>query len=220
MTGPEKHHTKTALPAVIPLFPLAGAVLLPGGELPLNIFEPRYLAMTDDALAGSRLIGMIQPKGESGPHGPTLYDVGCAGRITSFMETGDGRYLVTLTGLCRFRLIEEAESATPYRQGRADWDFFDIDLHNDLSVNTIDRDEFLDIMQDYLSAEGLKTDWDAAASAPIDALVVSLAMGCPFAPNEKQALLEAMTVADRAECLMALMEISGAEATDNGQRLQ
>lgn len=219
MIHPEKQFSRTDLPETIPIFPLAGAVLLPGGELPLNIFEPRYLRMVDDALGGARAIGMIQPKEGPGAR-PPLYDVGCAGRITSFVETGDGRYLITLTGLRRFRLAEEVNADAPYRQARADWAAFDIDLHKDLSGDAIDREDFLEVMHDYLAAEGLKTDWDAASAAPLDALVISLAMGCPFEPNEKQALLEAETVEARARCLIALMEISGAETMDPGQKLQ
>jgi len=209
--------SKATLPQTIPLFPLSGALLLPNGQLPLNIFEPRYLRMIDDALGGARSIGMIQPM-ESAPGGktPALYDVGCAGRITSFTESGDGRYLITLTGVRRFRLIEEVDAETPYRTARADWDTFESDVHKDVSGEEIDRDLFIEIMGDYLDAESLKTDWDAVDEAPIDALVVSLAMGCPFAPNEKQALLEAKTVADRAECLMALMEMSGGDEPGGG----
>jgi Lon protease-like protein len=146
--------------------------------------------------------------------------VGCAGRMTSFTETGDGRYLITLTGIRRFELTNELASDTPYRQGVTDWTIFDIDAHKDPSGDAVDREMFLDIMRDYLEAEGLKADWDAALSAPIDTLVSSLAMGCPFAPNEKQALLEAKTIADRAECLMTLMEMSGAVDPDSGGQLQ
>ena len=216
-----KSHPAASLPDMIPLFPLPGALLLPGGQLPLNIFEPRYLRMVDDALGGARMIGMIQPKDvDGGPAGPPLFDVGCAGRITSFAETGDGRYLITLTGVRRFRLAGEIAADTPYRQADVDWNAFEVDSHRDLSGDDVDRDEFITAMRDYLTAEGLKTDWDAAASAPIDALVVSLAMGCPFEPNEKQALLEAVSVADRAACLMALMRISGAAEPDGDQRLQ
>ncbi len=173
--------------------------------------------MIDDALGGARTIGMIQPM-ESVTEGrePALYDVGCAGRITSFMETGDGRYLITLTGVRRFRLVEEVGAEKPYRMARADWDAFEIDVHKDDSGEDIDRDLFIEIMEEYLDAESLKTDWEAVDEAPIDALVVSLAMGCPFAPNEKQALLEAKTVAHRAECLMALMEMSGGDEAGGG----
>ncbi len=200
------------MPQTIALFPLSGALLLPEGQLPLNIFEPRYLKMIDDVLGGARTIGMIQPRDlpEKTDAAPALYKIGCAGRITSFRESGDGRYLVTLTGVRRFRLIEEIDVEAPYRTARIDWDAFDIDAHKDASGEEVDREVFVGVMSDYLDTEGLKTDWDAVEEAPIESLVASLAMGCPFAPNEKQALLEAKTVADRAKILMALMEMSGA----------
>ena len=204
-------------PLIIPIFPLAGAVLLPRGQLPLNIFEPRYMRMVDDALAGARTIGMIQPREDGAAAGP-LYGVGCAGRITSFAETGDGRYLITLTGMVRFRLAGELSASTPYRQAEADYAPFIADADSDESAESVDRDRLFDAMRGYLDTENLSTDWDAAAEAPTDALVNSLAMGCPFAPNEKQALLEASTVAERAECLIALMRMGG-EAPD-GQTVQ
>ncbi len=216
-----KTQIKAQLPQPVPLFPLSGALLLPGGRLPLNIFEPRYLRMVDNALAGARAIGMIQPLDPSAVDPvPALYDVGCAGRITSFAETEDGRYLITLTGLRRFRLLGEVSADTPYRLAQVDWNAFPADAREDPSGAAIDRQEFLNAMRRYLEAESLKADWDAALSAPIEALVVSLAMGCPFAPNEQQALLEAETVADRAECLMALMEMSGADEPNGDQHLQ
>lgn len=208
------------LPQEIPLFPLPGALLLPGGQLPLNIFEPRYLRMVDDALGGARMIGMIQPTDETAGDHPGLFSVGCAGRISSFVETGDGRYLITLNGQRRFRVVREVSTDTPYRLAEADWSAFEIDAHNDPSGKNVDRDEFLQVMQDYLDTEGLQTDWEEASAASVDALVVSLAMGCPFAPNEKQALLEARTVEERAECLMALMEMSGGDENGGEQILQ
>ena len=208
------------LPKTVPLFPLSGALLLPGGQLPLNIFEPRYLRMVDDALGGARMIGMIQPSDETGGDHPALFSVGCAGRITSFMETGDGRYLITLTGMRRFKVIAEGATDTPYRIAEADWNAYGVDVHGDPSGDEVDREAFLAVMRNYLDAEGLETDWEEASAASIDALVVSLAMGCPFAPNEKQALLEAETVAARAECLMALMEMSGREDNGGEQMLQ
>lgn len=212
-----KPRFKTDLPAIIPVFPLAGALLMPGAQLPLNIFEPRYLRMVDDALAGGRTIGMIQPRDEGGdPSNPPLYDVGCAGRLTTFSETGDGRYLVTLTGIRRFRVKAELDGDRPYRMIEADWTAFDIDAHDDKSVESVDREQLLDIMRNYLDAEGLNADWEAATEAPIEALVVSLSMGCPFAPNEKQALLEAQTLAEQAACLMALMEMSGGDDNSPG----
>lgn len=208
------------LPAQIPLFPLAGALLLPGGQLPLNIFEPRYLRMVDEALAGPRLIGMIQPRDGMMTGKPALYAVGCAGRIRSFAETDDGRYLITLGGRRRFRLIEEVDVDTPYRQARVDWAPFVADENVDPSAEFIDRDRLVRAMRMYLSVEGLKTDWEVVDEAPSDALVASLAMGCPFAPNEKQALLEAGTVLARAECLIALMEMSSAGETGGDPTLQ
>ena len=212
--------SSSRLPQEIPLFPLAGAVLLPGGQLPLNVFEPRYLRMVDDVLGGARMIGMIQPTDEAGGDQPALFSVGCAGRISSFVETGDGRYMITLNGKRRFRIAQEVSTDMPYRIAQADWSAFDIDIHGDKSGESVDREAFLDVMHDYLDTEGLQTDWEEASAASIDALVVSLAMGCPFAPNEKQALLEAYTVEDRAACLMALMEMSGGDENGGEQMLQ
>jgi len=204
---------KASWPHATPLFPLSGALLLPKGRLPLNIFEPRYLKMVDDALGGPRLISMIQPLEDENAAGgrPPLYDVGCAGRIVSFAETGDGRYLITLAGLRRFRVVEELAADTPYRVGRVDWSAFAIDAEQDRSGDRVNRKKLLGVTRAYLDAAGLKADWEAAIAAPTDNLVVSLAMGCPFAPAEKQALLESRTLYDCAECLMALMEMAGGE---------
>lgn len=196
------------LPAALPVFPLTGAVLLPKGLLPLNIFEPRYLRMIDDALGGARIIGMIQPREPDGGARPALYGVGCAGRIISFQETGDGRYLISLQGLSRFRFLQELDAATPYRQINADYGSFTGDMSEDRTAASVDRDRLFDAMRGYFASEGLSTDWTEANAAPTEALVNSLAMGCPFAPNEKQALLEAGTLADRADCLIALMRMS------------
>ncbi len=195
-------------PTLIPVFPLEGAILLPRGQLPLNIFEPRYLRMVDDALAGARVIGMVQPR-EGGDATPPLYDVGCAGRITSFAETADGRYLITLTGSLRFRIVRERSEQTPYRLAEIDYAGFIADADPDASEGAVDRERLFDAMRDYLSTESLSADWEAAVEAPTEALVNSLAMGCPFAPNEKQALLEAPRLADRAACLIALMRMGG-----------
>ena len=195
-------------PGRIPLFPLPGAILLPRGQLPLNVFEPRYLRMVDDALAGARTIGMIQPREDDGGKG-ALFDVGCAGRITSFSETGDGRYLITLTGVLRFRLSAEIDLGSPYRQADVDYGSFIGDADADPTESAVDREALFDAMRDYFDAEGLSADWDAAVEAPTEALINSLAMGCPFAPSEKQALLESRRVIDRADCLVALMRMSG-----------
>ena len=201
------------LPQVIPVFPLAGAVVLPRGQLPLNIFEPRYLNMIDDAMAGDRIIGMIQPQGSQSL--PGLSPVGCAGRITSFAETSDGRYLITLTGCARFRLAAELPIQTPYRQIRADFAPFEADLAappvDDVGL---DRDTLLDALRAYLETRGLDIDWDTAETAPPEALINSLSMALPFEPSEKQALLEAASLTDRSEVLTALMTIDAAESGD------
>ncbi len=202
---------RAPLPDVIPIFPLAGALLLPGGQLPLNIFEPRYLRMVDDALAGARMIGMIQPRNGDAEDASPLYGVGCAGRLTGFNETDDGRYLINLTGVRRFRMVEETTNDTPYRTARADYSDFSVDSGADPSTELVDRERLEEAMREYLDSEGLKTDWAAVTEAPSQSLIVSLAMGCPFAPNEKQALLEAPNAADRADCLIALMEMSSGE---------
>lgn len=216
MTCPERILHGRVLPDEIPLFPLAGALLLPGSQLPLNVFEPRYLRMVDDALGAARIIGMVQPRDGMTSERPALYRVGCAGRITSFSETDDGRYLITLHGKKRFRIGEELNADTPYRQASVDWNAYACDQHGDPSVELVDRERLVEAMRLYLDSEGLKTDWKVVSEAPTDALIASLAMGCPFAPNEKQALLEAETAAARAECLIALMEMSNAGETNGG----
>lgn len=215
MTSDADFPSLRAVPSRIPLFPLPGALLLPGGQLPLNIFEPRYLRMVDDALGAARVIGMIQPRNGSASGVPPLYSVGCAGRITNFTETDDGRYLINLTGLSRFRVAEELNADTPYRLAEIDLLPFRADGAEDASADLVDRERLEAAMRHYLDAEGLKTDWDAVGDAPTDALVASLAMSCPFAPNEKQALLEAENAAARAECLIALMEMARGEAGEN-----
>ncbi len=169
------------LPQVIPVFPLPGTILLPRGQLPLNIFEPRYLNMVDDAMAGDRMIGMIQTFGPAGEQ-PPLMRVGCAGRVTSFAETSDGRYLITLTGICRFRIANELQVSSPYRQVRADYEPYGDDLGDPDPYENFDREAFLDALAPYLGRRGLDIDWDTAKAAPPEALVNSLAMGLPFEP--------------------------------------
>lgn len=202
------------LPQVIPVFPLSGAIVLPRGQLPLHIFEPRYLNMVDDAMAGDRIIGMIQPAG--GPESlPGLSTTGCAGRITSYAETADGRYLITLTGICRFRMAGELPVPTPYRQARADFAPFALDLDPPGETDDFERGELLAALRDYLNRRGLDIDWDAARDAPPEALINSLAMALPFEPPEKQALVEALTLAERLDSLTALLRIDAAEPGDD-----
>ncbi|MDP1630090.1 MAG: LON peptidase substrate-binding domain-containing protein [Caulobacter sp.] len=207
------------LPQSIPVFPLDGALLLPGGQLPLNIFEPRYLNMIDDVMAGDRLIGMVQIRGGD-PERPGLAAVGCAGKVTSFAETSDGRYLITLTGVCRFELGDELPAGTPYRQVRTRFTPFEADLQTPEPLSAIDRPRFLKALARYLEQRGLGVDWDTAEQAPSDALVTSLAMGLPFEPAEKQALLEAPSLTDRARVLIALLEIDAAGDDDEPHLMQ
>jgi Lon protease-like protein len=209
------------LPQLIPVFPLDGALLLPGGELPLQIFEPRYLNMVDDAMAGDRVIGMIQTRGGSRAR-PILAHVGCLGRITSYAETSDGRYLITLTGLCRFEAGEELDLRMPYRQVRARYDRYEDDLGRDEDPEAAEagRARFASALKRYLNVRELDIDWDTATEAPLEALVNSLCMGLPFAPAEKQALLEAPNLAARFDVLTTLLEIDSTDPDDEPHPLQ
>jgi uncharacterized protein len=206
------------LPDVIPVFPLPGALLLPRGQMPLNIFEPRYLAMVDDALRGHRLIGMIQPDGaHPGPEQkPTLFKVGCVGRITQIAETGDGRYLMQLTGIARFRVSEELDVATPYRQCRVSYAPFVDDFTARKGEDDVDRTSLLKALSEFLEANNLKADWEGIENAPNEALVNALAMMSPYGSAEKQALLEAPDLKSRAEILVAVTEIELAKKAVGG----
>jgi Lon protease-like protein len=197
------------LPQVIPVFPLDGALLLPHASRPLNIFEPRYLNMIDDAMAAERIIGMVQTGRGGSRQRPTLAPVGCAGRITSFSETPDGRYLITLTGVARFRVGDELSSATPYRQARADFAPFEADLTPLSEDVTTDRKRLSEALRLYLEHRGMRIDWQAVAAAPVEPLVNSLAMALPFDAAEQQALLEACNLDERRRALIALLEIDG-----------
>ncbi|MGO4721836.1 MULTISPECIES: LON peptidase substrate-binding domain-containing protein [unclassified Inquilinus] len=196
----------------LPVFPLPGVLLLPRGLLPLNIFEPRYLAMIEDALAADRLIGMIQPRTESAA-APPLYTVGCAGRITSFDETDDGRYLITLTGLCRFRVAAELEERRGYRRVRPDWTGFAADMAAPAAAE-INRAGLDQALTEYFRVAGLSADWEAIGQTPDERLVTSLAMICPFEPQEKQALLEAKDLCERTDLMLSIirMAIHGGDA--------
>lgn len=205
-------------PLTIPLFPLAEALLLPRGEMPLNIFEPRYLAMVDDALAGRRVIGVIQPVNGAGDPAqvPELYSVGCLGRVTRFAETGDGRYLITLTGVARFRLVEELPVTTPYRQARVDYSPFLIDFTARAGEEEVDRAAVIRALEAFVTAKGLRVDWRGVRSASNEALVNALSMMSPYGLREKQALLEAPDLKTRAEMLVAITEIELARGGGSG----
>jgi Lon protease-like protein len=208
------------LPGTIPIFPLPGALLLPRGQMPLNIFEPRYLDMIDDALRdGHRLIGMIQPDtAQSGTEDkPSLFKVGCVGRMTQLAETGDGRYLVQLTGVARFRVEAELNVATSYRQCRVTYAPFADDFIARKGEENVDRKALLGALSAFLKANDLKADWEGIENAPNEALVNALAMMSPYGPAEKQALLEAPDLKTRAEILVAVTEIELAKASTEGE---
>ena len=208
------------LPDVIPVFPLPGALLLPRGQMPLNIFEPRYLAMIDDALrSGSRLIGMIQPDtAHPGPEErPNLYKIGCVGRLTQFAESGDGRYLIQLTGVSRFRIAEELATTTLYRQCRVTYAPFADDFVARKGEDVVDRGAVLEALKAFLKANNLKADWSGIENAPNEALVNALAMMSPYGPAEKQALLEAPDLKTRAEILIAVTQIELAKGATEGE---
>lgn len=202
------------LPDRLCVFPLPGALVFPRWELALNIFEPRYLNMVDDAIRGHRLIGMIQSLGGGTRERPAIARVGCAGRITSYAETEDGRYLITLTGICRFAVKEELAVTTPYRQVLPDWESFAFDLLAVPEASVPDRAYLIRAFRAYASAQGLQADWSAVEDAPMEALINAFAAGCPFNAAEKQALLEAPTLAGRAGKLIALFEIGGSGGAD------
>lgn len=196
------------LPDTIPVFPLPGALLLPRSRLPLHLFEPRYLQMFEDVLKTShRLIGMVQP--HKGPKGEEqLHAIGCAGRVTQFSETEDGRYMITLAGISRFRIAKEVTGFSPYRKVEVKWSGFERDLGHAEQDKDFDRPEFLNALEKFFDAHDLRTDWESLKDADTELLINSLSMLCPFEPEEKQALLEAPSLSTRRETLMTLIEFS------------
>ncbi|MGZ2255875.1 LON peptidase substrate-binding domain-containing protein [Roseobacter sp. A03A-229] len=195
------------LPDTIAIFPLSGALLLPRARLPLHIFEPRYLQMLEDALKTStRLIGMIQPNEVPGRSGTGLHSIGCAGRIMQFSETEDGRYLITLGGVSRFRVVQEVQGFTPYRRCDVKWDGFDRDLGPEEKDSCFDRPDFMTLLGRYFDARQLSADWDTLKEADDELLINSLSMMLEFDPEDKQALLEAPSLPTRRETLITLIE--------------
>lgn len=220
--GNKSYRVESDIPDQVPVFPLSGALLLPGAQLPLNIFEPRYLSMFDEAMSSNRLIGVIQPalaeaEALSGPV-KDLCRVGCVGRITSFAETGDGRYVITLGGVCRFRVIEELDGGRkPYRICRISPFLRDLEVANDGAG--VDREALLESFKAYLDANDLEADWNSVERASTESLVNSLSMMSPYGPAEKQALLEADNLKLRAETLIAITEIALARDSDDYGRI-
>lgn len=195
---------KIPLPDEMPIFPLTGVLLLPRGHLPLNIFEPRYIAMVNEALSTHRIIGMIQPRACEGPE---LYDVGCAGRIISFEETADGRYLITLAGVNRFKVKKELEPKDGYRRVKPDW----VEFENDqvpMECLDLNKPKLLDLLKQYFDHEGLSCDWNAIESSQDERLITALAMICPFNACEKQVLLETLCCKDRAKTFMTMLDMA------------
>jgi len=196
----------TDLPDTIPVFPLPGALLLPRARLPLHLFEPRYLAMLEDVMkTPHRLVGMVQPYDAPGAAG-RLHSIGCAGRLTAFSETEDGRYMVTLSGMSRFRISKEVEGFTPYRRCDVSWQGFERDLGPVETDVAFDRDAFMTLLGRFFADRGLSTDWESLREAEDELLINSLSMLCPFEPEDKQALLEAPSLSTRRETLVTLIE--------------
>jgi Lon protease-like protein len=218
----EIYRSPTELPKILPVFPLAAVLLLPRGQLPLNIFEKRYLAMIDDAMKGDRIIGMIQPNEDLHEKGsiPPLFPVGCAGRITQISETGDGRYHLTLTGIARFQVVKEHEAGTLYRQCEVNFLPYAIDLQANHGEDQVDREGVIKTLREFAETNQYQIDWDSIGEVPNEALVNALSMMSPFGPKEKQALLEASDLKGRADVLVAITEFELARGKSDTMRLQ
>ncbi len=206
------------LARIIPVFPLSGVLMLPGGNLPLHMFEPRYREMVRDSIAMTRLIGMIQPRetDRESPIGePDLYNIGCVGKITSFRETDDGRYYLTLRGICRFDYVEEVPNDKLYRTALVSYAKFRADTQPVDDEKVLDRDSFLASLRSFFDRHSIDVEWETLAKVPDVPLVRSFAMTCPFEPSEKQAILEASSVAERARMVMSLIEMALAQPGDS-----
>lgn len=223
----DRYRSPGDLPKRIPVFPLRGAILLPRSELPLNVFEPRYLAMIDDALSTHRIVGIVQPSETQAPvESPmgkvvSLKRIGCAGRLTTYQELPDGRLRIGLTGVARFAISEELATETPYRLVLPDFAEFECDFSDDGSADRVDRSELTRVLKSYLTFRQMDADWSVVARAPLEPLINGLATMSPFGPEEKQALLEARTLEDRAKVLIALAEmaVAGGEQSSGGTAL-
>ncbi len=226
MIGNKNYSGPNDIPDIVPVFPLSAALLLPRGQLPLNIFEPRYVAMIDHALAGDRVIGMVQPVFDGAPTAGDgqpdngLCTVGCLGRITSMQESGDGRYIINLSGIVRYHIVEEVASHTPFLRCRISCNGFDNDFTAHHGEEAVDRTALIDTFRTYLNANDMEADWDSVLSASNETLVNAMAMMCPYGPAEKQALLEAPDLKTRAETLVAITEIDLARKDDTRALLQ
>jgi uncharacterized protein len=217
----KRYHTIAELPDVLPVFPLGGALLLPRAELPLNIFEDRYLQMFDEAVSTHRMIGMIQPEAEGEENKPALLRVGCAGRITSYSETNDNRLLVGLTGICRFEVVKEKKVKSPWRQCTVSYDGFAADLVTDNQARTVNRSALVTAFRQYLEANNMTANWEEVEKVSTENLVNTLSQMAPYPAAEKQALLEAPDLKTRADMLIALTELALAKQSGSkGRNLQ
>lgn len=228
MSSTDRYRRPADLPPRIPLFPLRGAILLPRATLPLNVFEPRYLEMLDDVMSGDRLIGIVQPATDvsededESPLGHTvgLRNVGCVGRVTSYQEVDHARVLITLTGIMRYDILDEAATDLPYRTASVSYDRFAPDLNEGLGEDQVDRTNLLRVLRSYLDANKLEADWAAIQRASSEFLINALCVMCPYGPEEKQALLEADDLKSRADVLVALAEMEMASSGGSGTTLQ
>ncbi|MEO1282107.1 MAG: LON peptidase substrate-binding domain-containing protein [Pseudomonadota bacterium] len=222
----ERYRKPSDLPSVIPVFPLRGAILLPRATLPLNIFEPRYLQMITDAMSTDRVIGIVQPAGgdeadeSPGDHDIGVRSVGCAGRITSYQELDDGRFVITLSGIARFDVKSEKTQDTPYRSMAADYERFAQDFEAGCGEDLVDRENLLRVLKVYLEANRLKADWNSIVRASSEFLINALSVMSPYGSEEKQALLEAYDLKTRADVLVALAEMEIASGSSSGGTLQ
>jgi Lon protease-like protein len=207
MMPTQRYHEISDLPPQLPLFPLAGALLLPRVDLPLNVFEPRYLAMVEDAMSSHRIIGLIQPLEGENDEKPKLQSIGCAGRITAYSEADDGRLLITVTGICRFTLKKEAKAQKPYREAKVDYSKFAADLISETGSSSVNRSELVTAFRNYLEANSMTANWREVEGVSTEILVNTLSLLAPYPPRDKQALLEAPDLKSRAEVLVALTEL-------------
>lgn len=228
MSPTDRYRRPSDLPPRIPVFPLRGAILLPRATLPLNVFEPRYLEMVDDVMSGERLIGIVQPAPggetdeEESPLGRSvgLRGVGCVGRVTTYQEVDNGRLVITLTGIARYHILDEAQTDRPYRVASVSYDRFASDLSEGLGEDQVDRANLLRVLRSYLDANRLEADWSAIQRASSEFLINALCVMCPYGPEEKQALLEAEDLKRRADVLVALAEMELASGGGTGSTLQ
>jgi len=228
VSSTDRYRRPADLPPRIPLFPLRGAILLPRATLPLNVFEPRYLEMLDDVMSGDRLIGIVQPASgtaqddDESPlgHSIGLRNVGCVGRVTSYQEVDHARVIITLTGIMRYEILDEAVTELPYRVASVSYDRFVSDLNEGLGEDQVDRTNLLRVLRTYLDANRLEADWAAIQRASSEFLINALCVMCPYGPEEKQALLEAEDLKCRADVLVALAEMEMASSGGSGTTLQ